>query len=501
MNRNTFRSEIVLQFLTGSGLCDLNLTSLDGLRYFRSKNPKCSYMARTSNNDIKSNSQSLNIFTVEDTVDEIIEAQTEFDTIVAFDVDFDFEKIKKQCKRIITNKFIKNSIKFYVAEKQLSFTPIDKSETICIWSKEPTLGISIATKGRTNTSLPLTLQSILVSDLPNNLVKNLVIADTNTEKMELNNLAGSLLLLLEQRGIKIVHVHIPDKNQVYAHENVRENMKTDLCLRLDDDVIIQPNTIRVLYELCKQEGVGGVSCPIMMPMKEYMPAVAPVSSDIEDIFTGLNLQFFAPTSKDIKEVQHMHCSFMYRIAYSEPYEKELSPVGHREESIFTYNIFKNGYKLLITPETVMWHLKQTSGGIRSWTPEQMMEYYKKDNDFFDGWMKRNNIKPRKIKVVNALFGMGDNLMLYKKFKEIYNPEYIWYIATNAMEVWGKVGQDYKNVFCIHPNMAMIMCQNLGIDFISLNPYNNLGNKYGDDYKKFNKHFTETFNEIYEIKEK
>jgi hypothetical protein len=178
---------------------------------------------------------------------------------------------------------------------------------------------------------------------------------------------------------------------------------------------------------------------------------------------------------------------------------ELSLVGHREETMFSYDITLNGGRCLLTPDTVIYHLKQATGGIRSWTPEEMKKHYEKDNAIFTEYCNTNNITFKKTKVINALFGFGDCVMLRQRFPEIIKPDVHYYICTQHIAAWNEIEKEYPNVTLVHPNLGVGICGSKGIDFNRLNPYNYICSKYTDNYKEFqkeHKHFSDAFLEIY-----
>ena len=107
-----------------------------------------------------------------------------------------------------------------------------------------------------------------------------------------------------------------------------------------------------------------------------------LKNDIKDIKLGINVQWnYNKDGIKIIEVDHLQGStFLYRReAAAHGYEKKLSRVAHREETIFTYELFKKGYKLYVVPDAITWHLKSPNGGIR--TTDQI-ELFNHDEEIF-----------------------------------------------------------------------------------------------------------------------
>jgi hypothetical protein len=88
-------------------------------------------------------------------------------------------------------------------------------------------------------------------------------------------------------------------------------------------------------------------------------------------------------------------------------------VAHREETLYTYGIYQKGYKLLVVPNAITWHLKNPEGGIRSETKKELYEH---DEAIF-----RNvtNLSNRTIVVLNS--GLGDHIVFSNILSDIPNP--------------------------------------------------------------------------------
>ena len=105
--------------------------------------------------------------------------------------------------------------------------------------------------------------------------------------------------------------------------------------------------------------------------------------------------------------------FLYRAGIHD-YNLGLSRVAHREETLFTYGLFRKGYKLLVVPNATIWHLKNPDGGIRAESNAQLYEH--------DEMIFRNilNYKDKKIVVLEG--GMGDHIVFSHVIPDITNAE-------------------------------------------------------------------------------
>src|SRR6185295_6112710 len=85
---------------------------------------------------------------------------------------------------------------------------------------------------------------------------------------------------------------------------------------------------------------------------------------------------------------------------------DLSKVAHREETIFTHEIKRAGYTLLVCGDARVYHFRQPSGGIRS---DPSPTLYEDDDRIFRRLVQSWNYKEaegEKVVVLNN--GLGDH---------------------------------------------------------------------------------------------
>jgi GT2 family glycosyltransferase len=185
-------------------------------------------------------------------------------------------------------------------------------------------------------------------------------------------------------------------------------MGYDWVWRVDDDAIPEPNVLEELYSWINDD-VGAIGGAILtLPVN---PDTSKNTGKIEDIDKEPNIQW--AEIKKLKEVEHLHCSFLYRAGVHD-YNLGLSRVAHREETLFTYGLYLKGYTILAAPHANTWHLKNPQGGIRSESNQQLYHH--------DELIFRNTLayKDKKIVVLNV--GMGDHIVFKNVLKDITNAE-------------------------------------------------------------------------------
>ena len=253
---------------------------------------------------------------------------------------------------------------------------------------------SVATRGRYFTTLPLVLNAIINQTRP---VDKLVIFDDNDKPQDMRKemIYSYFFQMLEAKGIAWEWLFAEKKGQHHIHQRANV-MGYDLVWRCDDDAIPEPNVLENLIKHFDVD-VGAVGGSVLTP--PYLPDTSHVTGKIDSIDSEPNIQW--GYIKEKKEVEHLHCSFLYRAGVVD-YNLGLSRVAHREETLFTYGLHRKGYKILVVPGAVTWHMKNPEGGIRSETQQEM---YAHDERIF-----RNILEYRDKTIVVLNCGLGDHVV-------------------------------------------------------------------------------------------
>lgn len=261
---------------------------------------------------------------------------------------------------------------------------------------------SVSTRGRYETTLPLALESIIVQTKP---VDKLIIFDDNEKPIDVREkqIYQYLFMMLQEKGIDWEWLFAEKKGQHYNHQKAN-TMNYKWIWRMDDDTIAEPNVLEKLYAQT-DDTVGAVGGSILTP--PFQKGIQ-ATGKIENIYSEPNLQW--DYIKETKEVDHLHCSFLYRAGVVD-YNLGLSRIAHREETLFTYALKQKGYKILITP-AVTWHLKNKDGGIR----DGARELFEHDERIF---VETIGARDKTIVVLDN--GLGDHIVFQRVLKDIKNP--------------------------------------------------------------------------------
>lgn len=262
---------------------------------------------------------------------------------------------------------------------------------------------SISTKGRYDTTLPMAIQSVLTQTvLPNKLV----LFDDNDEPKDLRELQHYqyLFRMMDEKGLPWEVVFGPKKGQHHNHQRAN-TMGYEWVWRLDDDTVAESNVLETLLSYTSPQ-IGAVGGSVLTP--PFMKGLQSTGK-IEDI-EEQSIQW--DYISHVKEVDHLHCSFLYRAGIQD-YNLALSRAAFREETLFTFGLKQRGYKILVVPNANTWHLKNQSGGVRTNTKEM----FDNDDKIFRNFLKYKN---QTIVVLDC--GMGDHIIFSHVLPHIKRPE-------------------------------------------------------------------------------
>ena len=284
----------------------------------------------------------------------------------------------------------------------------------------------ISTRNRAYSTLPITLRSIITQTLK---PEEIIIFNDSDDSFYNDSLYINLFSEIDNAGIKLRLEKGEGKGQVHNHQKSIEISNNDLIWRLDDDTCPEDNVLSILYETIQKENagaVGGIVCtPSDIKCIKEKDLNNKLYNKIDDVKTSPNIQWLFQDSS-LKEVDHLYSSFLYKKSASKHgYCTLLSNVCHREETIFSYEMKRNGYKLLVNPNAITWHYRNPNGGIRDFDNEKLWEH---DEKLFDTkvllW---DNIKPTDI-VIHMNNGLGDHIafaMILPELIEKHKDKRIW----------------------------------------------------------------------------
>jgi GT2 family glycosyltransferase len=267
--------------------------------------------------------------------------------------------------------------------------------------------ISLPTKNRYYSTLSMSLTSILNQTL---LPYEIILIDDNEKKDFYNiEIYKNLISLMKLKNIKFSYYEGPLKGQTYAQQLALEKCNSELLFKMDDDNILESNVLETLYNTIKKDdNIAAVSDLIFCcdKDKKRQSEEDGIYNKIENIFSHFNIQMCGGQSKEIKECQHLYSNYLFRTKYVDSYPLEFSPAGHREDTVFSYSLYNKGYKLLVNPNAITWHI-HTSGGNKKHGFESVV----KNEELFIKLLEEWNIIPQKIQIKrknNLIYCINNN---------------------------------------------------------------------------------------------
>lgn len=226
--------------------------------------------------------------------------------------------------------------------------------------------VTLTTCDRYTTTLPLCLLSIINQTI---LPKCIILVDDSKEKsFYKHDIIKNILNLIKIKNINFEYYEGQYNGKVYAQKISFDKVKTDWFFSTDDDNILEPNVIELLIKNIK-DNIGAIS-GLILSKKDIQSnrKIQYQSLDrynkMEDLFRYFNIQMCPNQDNKIKKVEHIYSNYLTKKEYIKYHPLEFSPSSHREETVITYEIFRQGYDLIIDPKIKIWHLDEQIGGNR-----------------------------------------------------------------------------------------------------------------------------------------
>ncbi len=277
----------------------------------------------------------------------------------------------------------------------------------------------VTTCDRYDTTLPLCLMSIINQTYKPNRI---VLVDDNQEKKFYDyEILRNILILCKYKDIKFDYFYGPSKGCTYALDLGLKKIEQGWILKVDDDNVLEPNILE-LYVKNISDNVGVMGGLIIdndsltrgwdIQKNEY--------NRLCDVYSVWNVQMITNQSTDIKEVEHVYSNYFFKKDETIVPDLRLTPSCHREDTIFTYQYFKKGYKLLVIPESKTYHLNyaESTGDNR-----HSIDSFIKNEMIFIDKLKEWEIVPQEFEIIeeehqfvtgNSKTGKQDGYLVFRK---------------------------------------------------------------------------------------
>lgn len=255
--------------------------------------------------------------------------------------------------------------------------------------------VLVTTCDRYDTTLPLCLMSIINQTYKPDRV---VLVDDNKEKKFYEyEILRNILLLCKYKEIKFDYYYGHSKGCTHALDLGLQKIEDGWILKVDDDNVLEPNVIELYVNNISDEvGVMGGLIIDDKSLERSLNDEKLIYNRLCNIYSDLNIQMISNQSNTIKEVEHVYSNYFFRKNNEISHDLRLTPSSHREETIFTYQYFIKGYKLIVIPESKTYHLNynRTTGNNRH------SKESSNNNEFiFIERLKEWDIVPKEIEII------------------------------------------------------------------------------------------------------
>ena len=239
--------------------------------------------------------------------------------------------------------------------------------------------------------------SLLLQSLRTQTFKNwdITIVDASQTPIMSCDFLMKLITRIQMEGHKVMigratlTGNCEQRNQIIDIDDTDD----ELILRVDDDVILEPDYIKRLADAMSSgyDMASGVTPAIGIPEhRRSTEFVKPIINrfDFENGITGDDCGY-AYIESEIIPADSLRSCFMYKRKILDAgvrFESGLSPVAFREEQFFTMRAAWKGFnKFAVDTGAVAWHLITPSGGCRY---NNYNELVMNDNMHFWTWCRR-----------------------------------------------------------------------------------------------------------------
>lgn len=337
--------------------------------------------------------------------------------------------------------------------------------------------VEISTKDRyehlQHCLLSVALQSVSPKEV-------LIFDDGLGKDLRKNQIYSDIFSIFNRKGIKWAVLEGCRKGQVANHQAALDRAETEYVWRLDDDNYAETDVLQKLMQYIDvNEGVGAIASCVLHPSIAFpSDTTGPLISDSLFYYASQFARF-----DGYKSVEHLYSTFLYRKTAAKPYPNYLSRVGHREETIFSHEILRNGYELIVLGDAITWHMQASQGGIRMFSGNSRQ--WDDDETIYLNKLKEWGVKLNSYKLLINELGIGDNYVLKNLLLEIKDKFQDSKILLGT--VYPSVYYDESDLNLISLHSAKILAKGKSLSY---NPYEYLNKK------KWNKPLVDGFREFY-----
>jgi len=168
----------------------------------------------------------------------------------------------------------------------------------------------VSTKNRYFTTLPSCLISIALQTLKPYEV--IIFDDGEHKELKEIPIYKNIFTLFNRFNIIYKVVYGQRIGQVANHQMALTMAQGSLIYRVDDDNVLENNTLEMLYNAIVQDKSIGAVAPVVIQPEYPKSAQGLASNKIEDVILGMNLQWFPNDLIGPTEADQLYSTFLFR---------------------------------------------------------------------------------------------------------------------------------------------------------------------------------------------
>jgi len=197
---------------------------------------------------------------------------------------------------------------------------------------------------------------------------------------------------LDERGIPVT-VH---KNESRLGLAVSRNIACDMAssgmvAKFDDDHYCDADCIGRLSSASEEypdAGCIGMVFPFVRDGVKIRDSWPEIFGDVSTPgWEDQQLFIYPPNAPDVIPAQTVRGLMLYRRDPEICHDERLSPISHREDTIFSTEYLRRGYQNYVCVRAIAWHLYAQKGGCRSFSPKEASRQRQEDEEIYRKYIK------------------------------------------------------------------------------------------------------------------
>jgi GT2 family glycosyltransferase len=197
---------------------------------------------------------------------------------------------------------------------------------------------------------------------------------------------------LEERGVEVRFCKNKSRLGLAASRNVASDMAASgLIVKLDDDHYCDSECLRHLDVAAGDHPDAGCIGMVFPFVRDGLM----VRRDWPEVFGDTSIdgweeqqqRLYSPFSPDTVPAKTVRGLMLYKKDPEIRHDERLSPISHREDTIFSTEYLRRGYQNYVCVRAIAWHLYARSGGCRAFSAAEAVQQRQEDEAIYRKYMQ------------------------------------------------------------------------------------------------------------------